>query len=741
MEEVEETNYRAGNGLTRRVQGVGEELEGVTLPSPFAAEMTEAEADALVNNHQALYQQALKHRETIASSVGKTKCVHTLSGVPVPQKKSRAAKSGGQKGKRRRKAGATTGSQADLPTPASTEEELVTDGLPDLPLPASSQQQQQTVTNLNPLPAGSQQQLLASSLPNRPLEAQQKLAGADSECEILRSRLVELEAQQAGGVSEMSSDGPIVNPANLTRDNNGNVIVKTSLEKKEFAVKALDTFTWLITDAPVECMEFFPTFEVFQPHLITKYQLCGVNRDEYFYATGGRIEFEKLVMKVIKTKRSNTHKKVRFYAWGAGGLVDESKWPLLAVEQIIPSKKRTEEKWLEEFRHEPPPGLLSPDCHSDAGGTSSTGGSSASKSSSSSSSSSSDSDSRLSNSGRGKGRHAGGKDSAAGAVVGNVNGDRRSHLPGCILQSDSRQARDYVEAAGYDYFERNGRSLPFWMASKAINQLYANRHGYRYVNQDTREYNETRHPSWLKLLFIRDQLRCCCAWAFYLDSDAYFRMDNHRLPIEAWLAGLPFTGAFNWIRDRYGMELTNQTWMPQFPIGLLDPPPADVAACSQSPAAPCAEEPSEELIGLFARNSGEENGASAALFNASLESINAGVMLLRRSPLTFKFLDTWYNEEPSNRHLQEATWEQNRLNRIAPLFAKHLVVVPYLELTGPEGRQVRHVWSMVGRHRDEALRVALLGALLANELATKEDDWTPRGVVEKWAHDEMDARQ
>ncbi|CAI5990558.1 unnamed protein product [Closterium sp. NIES-65] len=299
MGEVEETNYRPGNGLTRRVQGVGEGLEGVTLPSPFAAEMTEAEADALVNNHRALYQQALKRRETIASSVGKTKCVHTLSGVPVPQKKSRAAKSGGQKGKRRRKAGATTGSQADLPAPASTEEELVTDGLPDLPLPASSQQQQQT----------------------------------------------------AGGVLEMSSDGPIVNPANLTRDNNGNVIVKTSLEKKEFAVKALDTFTWLITDAPVECMEFFPTFEVFQPHLITKYQLCGVNRDEYFYATGGRIEFEKLVMKVIKTKRSNTHKKVRFYAWGAGGLVDESKWPLLAVEQIIPSKKRTEEKWLEEFRH------------------------------------------------------------------------------------------------------------------------------------------------------------------------------------------------------------------------------------------------------------------------------------------------------------------------------------------------------------------------------------------------------
>ncbi|CAI5960519.1 unnamed protein product [Closterium sp. NIES-65] len=116
-------------------------------------------------------------------------------------------------------------------------------------------------------------------------------------------------------------------------------------------MKALETFTWLITDAPVECMEFFPTWEVFQPHLLTKYRLCGVNRDEYFYATGGRIEFKKLAMKVIKTKRSNTHKKIRLYAWGAGGLLDESKWPLLAVEMIIPSKKRSVAKWLEDFRH------------------------------------------------------------------------------------------------------------------------------------------------------------------------------------------------------------------------------------------------------------------------------------------------------------------------------------------------------------------------------------------------------
>ncbi|CAI5482571.1 unnamed protein product [Closterium sp. Yama58-4] len=186
MGEVEGTNYRAGNGLTRRVQGVGEDLEGVTLPSPFAAEMTEAEADELVKSQRALYQQALKRRETIPSNACKKKCTNTLLGVPAPKKKPRAAKSGKKKGKQGRKAGATTGNQADLPALATTEEELVTEALPDLPLPASSQQQQQAVTNPNPppasflqqlftnqtaLPVSSQPQHFSSCHPNRPLPA------------------------------------------------------------------------------------------------------------------------------------------------------------------------------------------------------------------------------------------------------------------------------------------------------------------------------------------------------------------------------------------------------------------------------------------------------------------------------------------------------------------------------------------------------------------------------------------
>ena len=42
-----------------------------------------------------------------------------------------------------------------------------------------------------------------------------------------------------------------------------------------------------------------------------------------------------------------------------------------------------------------------------------------------------------------------------------------------------------------------------------------------------------------QIVFLREQLtRGGCAWAFFLDSDAIFRMERHRLPVAAWLARL-----------------------------------------------------------------------------------------------------------------------------------------------------------------------------------------------------------
>ena len=42
-----------------------------------------------------------------------------------------------------------------------------------------------------------------------------------------------------------------------------------------------------------------------------------------------------------------------------------------------------------------------------------------------------------------------------------------------------------------------------------------------------------------QIIFLREHLtRGGCAWAFFLDSDAIFRMERHRLPVANWLARL-----------------------------------------------------------------------------------------------------------------------------------------------------------------------------------------------------------
>ncbi|CAI5476882.1 unnamed protein product [Closterium sp. Yama58-4] len=183
-------------------------------------------------------------------------------------------------------------------------------------------------------------------------EAKQEVNDMTRERAALTHRINDLEAIAASGVPERALDDPAVNMDLLPRDNDKKIVVKSTLEKKSFGKKALETYVWMITDAPVDVMQFFPTFEEVQPHLVWKYRLIGVSQDEYYYVVGGNASYIKEAMATIATKRSNTHKKIRLYAWGAGGLLPEDRWPELARENIHPGKRRTEAIWLVDFRHE-----------------------------------------------------------------------------------------------------------------------------------------------------------------------------------------------------------------------------------------------------------------------------------------------------------------------------------------------------------------------------------------------------
>ncbi|CAI5480155.1 unnamed protein product [Closterium sp. Yama58-4] len=245
-------------------------------------------------------------------------------------------------------------------------------------------------------------------------------------------------------------------------------------------------------------------------------------------------------------------------------------------------------------------------------------------------------------------------------------------LPGCVLYADDRRlTASSLRAAGSDSFEAHGREFPYWLATKLINRAYAQRHGYRFVEMGEADKEPGRHPSWFKVRFLQRQLACCCEWAFFLDSDAYFRMDNHRLSVQSWVDRLTLPHYFDWITREYNISLANQTWFPRPPSSIFSHSPP---ACPPSPVRPGqgggeggagegehegwvtgGEGESRAAVCVVAPRNDDEasrmaEGQAGALFNSSMEYVNAGVTLWRRSPHCLKV-------RPETSQHMEREWE------------------------------------------------------------------------------------
>ncbi|GJP67625.1 hypothetical protein CLOP_g24422 [Closterium sp. NIES-67] len=269
-------------------------------------------------------------------------------------------------------------------------------------------------------------------------------------------------------------------------------------------------------------------------------------------------------------------------------------------------------------------------------------------------------------------------------------------------------------------------------------RAYARRHGYRFVEMGEEDKETDRHPSWFKVRFLQRQLACCCAWAVFMDSDAYFRMANHRLSVHSWVHRLTLPHYFDWIAQEYNISLANQTWFPRPPSSIFShSPPAcardtmggkegrgaggwvggegdhgAVGGEGESRAAVCVIAPrnDDEVSGMA-------EGRAAALFNGSMEYVNAGVTLWRRSAHCLKLLASWH-EEPGQ-YLWRRNWEQPRLNLLLamPQHVADVAVVPFRELTGHSGRAIRHRWLnsiMTDETRSDLVKDALLGSFLTS---------------------------
>ncbi|GJP43910.1 hypothetical protein CLOM_g3312, partial [Closterium sp. NIES-68] len=365
-------------------------------------------------------------------------------------------------------------------------------------------------------------------------------------------------------------------------------------------------------------------------------------------------------------------------------------------------------------------------------------------------------------------------------------------LPGCILYADNRKlSASSLRAAGSDSFEAHGREFPYWLATKLINRAYARRHGYRFVEMGEEDKETDRHPSWFKVRFLQRQLACCCAWAVFMDSDAYFRMANHRLSVHSWVHRLTlpvscYVPASAWARHQslHSHAPTSPSHGFPRPLPHAHPPPVrappDSAAArmqhrttltgspksttSLSPTRRGSPAPLLHLLALAAclcarhhgreggergrrmgwgrgrpwgsggegesraavcviapRNddevSGMAEGRAAALFNGSMEYVNAGVTLWRRSAHCLKLLASWH-EEPGQ-YLWRRNWEQPRLNLLLamPQHVADVAVVPFRELTGHSGRAIRHRWLnsiMTDETRSDLVKDALLGSFLTS---------------------------
>lgn len=276
---------------------------------------------------------------------------------------------------------------------------------------------------------------------------------------------------------------------------------------------------------------------------------------------------------------------------------------------------------------------------------------------------------------------------------------------------DRKEHFKTAKESPWTYWEERGAQLKYWTASKFVNRAYAHRHGYRFVVGNVSNFqnmSEYRAASWYKVQFLKQQLKCCCQWAFFIDSDSYFRMEDHTLSIEDWLKKLTTKDYFSPLVKDFGVKMDNQTWFPEDPLKLLDPPTSKT-----------------NLIALFPRNGdnlrgwcgGHDPPGKDFSFHENPKRcphfINAGVILMRKSPLTFQFLDSWYNTSTSS-HFRKRPWEQHQLNMIALKYKKNIALVPMMELTGPEGRQLRHFWknsTESKEKRNAVLRDAALGLI------------------------------
>ena len=90
------------------------------------------------------------------------------------------------------------------------------------------------------------------------------------------------------------------------------------------------------------------------------------------------------------------------------------------------------------------------------------------------------------------------------------------------------------------------------------------------------------------------------------------------------------------------------------------------------------------------------------------------------TPLPLQYLDCWWKQSRTKEYLNHP-WEQPELNILSATIKDRIAIVPYRELTGPDGRMIRHIWSDTGGEREELMRGELREVLVHHGLLKSRD--------------------
>ena len=220
-----------------------------------------------------------------------------------------------------------------------------------------------------------------------------------------------------------------------------------------------------------------------------------------------------------------------------------------------------------------------------------------------------------------------------------------------------------------------------------LNKAYALKHGYQMHITNASQYESylktsDRERDWLKpkyIMSLRDQ---GCEWFAYLDSDAFFWMDQQKTSLEDWFAVMsPEDVSVNYekhqqIRRENGGRYEWRDHDEYFIVGRNG----------------VATTPTMLYPGTF--------------LDTDTDYVCAGVFMVKNNDQGMKMMRDWLvgPRDPSlnqdevdqayEKYRREWSRDQRMLNRfIVPLHRKGVSVYSYLDLDHRNGNGIRHYWG------------------------------------------------